>query len=220
MEKTQFVVVGLGRFGSSLAKELVEIGHEVFGIDKNQETVQDMSNILTHVAVADSTDEEALRVLGVRNFDCGVVAIGDDIQSSIMTAILLKDLGIKKVVAKALSELHGRVLEKIGVDKVVYPERDMGKRVANQLVSPNLLDYIELSKEYTIAEIAVPKNLHGESLQELKPRAKFGCSILAINKPAGVIVAPSAKDILAEKDVMVVIGTNEHIEKFQEVIMR
>jgi trk system potassium uptake protein TrkA len=220
MDKTQFVVVGLGRFGSSLAKELVEIGHEVFGIDKNQEIVQDMSNLLTHVAVADCTDEESLRVLGVRNFDCGVVAIGDDIQSSIMTAILLKDLGIKKVVAKALSELHGRVLEKIGVDKVVYPERDMGKRVANQLVSPNLLDYIELSKEYTIAEIVVPRNLHGQSLQELNPRAKYGCSILAINKPAGVIVAPSAKDILAEKDVMVVIGTNEHMDKFQEAIMR
>ena len=220
MKTSQFVIIGLGRFGSSLAKELVELGYEVLGIDKDEEAVEDMSSLLTHAVMAEATDEEVLRSLGVRNFDCGVVAIGDDIQASILTAILLKDLGVKQVVAKAISELHGRVLEKIGVDRVVYPERDMGIRVAHQLVSPNLLDYIELSKEYAIVELAVPRRLNGKTLQELNPRAKFGCSIVAINKPQGIIIAPTAADVLAERDVMVVIGTNKQIEQFEETVTR
>lgn len=220
IKKKQFVIIGLGRFGSSLGQELVELGHEVLGIDKDEEAVQDMSGVLTYAVTADCTDEETLRSLGVRNFDCGVVAIGDDIQSSILTTILLKDLGVKQVVAKAMSELHGRVLEKIGVDRVVYPERDMGIRVAHQLVSPNLLDYIELSKEYTIAELAVPQCLDGKSLHDLNPRARFGCSIVAINKPNGIIIAPTATDVLALRDVMVIIGTNEQIEDFEATVIR
>jgi K+ transport systems, NAD-binding component len=217
----QFVIIGLGRFGSSLGKELVKLGYEVLGIDKNEETVDDMSRELTHVVAADATDEETLRALGVRNFDCGIVAIGDDIQSSILATIQLMDIGVKSVVAKALSELHGRVLEKLGVDRVIYPERDMGIRVAHQLVSPNLLDYIELSKDYTIAELAVPNCLNGKSLQDINTRARYGCSIVAINKPkGGVIIAPAANEVLAEKDVMVVIGTNKQIEQFEEAIVR
>ena len=133
---------------------------------------------------------------------------------------MLKDLGVKQVVAKAMTELHGRVLEKIGVDRVVYPERDMGVRVAHQLVSPNLLDYIELSKEYTIAELTVPKCLNGVSLMDLNPRGRFGCSIVAINKEKGIIIAPEATDILAEKDVMVIIGTNKQIDHFEEAVIR
>ena len=170
----------MGRFGSSLARELTKLGYEVLGIDKDEEAVQEMSQVLTHAVVAECTDEEVLRSLGVRNFDCGVVAIGDDIQASILTAILLKDLGVKQVVAKAMTELHGRVLEKIGVDRVVYPERDMGVRVAHQLVSPNLLDYIELSKEYTIAELTVPKCLNGVSLMDLNPRDASAAALLLL----------------------------------------
>lgn len=220
MKNNQFVIVGLGRFGSSLGRELIKLGYEVLGIDRDEEVVQEMSNVLTYTVSADCTDEETLRSLGVRNFDCGVVAIGDDIQASILTTILLKDLGVKRVVAKAMSELHGRVLEKIGVDRVVYPERDMGIRVAHQLVSPNLLDYIELSKEYTIAELSVPNCLNGKSLHELNLRARFGCSIVAINKPSGIIIAPTATDVVTQKDVMVVIGTNDQIEQFEETIIR
>lgn len=220
MKKKQFVIIGLGRFGSSLGRELVQLGHEVLGIDKDEEAVQDMSSVLTYAVTADCSDEETLRSLGVRNFDCGVVAIGDDIQSSILTTILLKDLGVKQVVAKAMSELHGRVLEKIGVDRVVYPERDMGIRVAHQIVSPKLIDYIELSKEYTIAELAVPQCLDGKSLHDLNPRARFGCSIVAINKPEGIIIAPTATDVLKMSDVMVIIGTNEQIEDFEASVIR
>ncbi|MUG71066.1 MULTISPECIES: potassium channel family protein [Paenibacillus] len=221
MKRSQYAVIGLGRFGSSLAKELIQLGYEVMGIDMDEEAVEEMSEELTHVVVADSTDEDVIRSLGIRNFDCVIVAIGDDIQASILTTILLKDIGVKMVVAKALSELHGKVLHKIGVDRVIFPERDMGIRVAHQLVSPNLLDYIELSKEYTIAELAVPKCLDGLSLKELDTRARYGCSVVAINKKHGdVIIAPTATDTVDEKDVMVIIGTNEQIEHFENALVR
>lgn len=218
MKAKQYAVIGLGRFGSSLATELVRLGFEVLGVDLDEEVVDAMKDELTHTVVADCTDEETLRALGIRNFDCCVVAIGDDIQASIMTAILLKDLGVRTVVAKALTELHGKVLNRIGVDRIIYPERDMGVRVAHQLVSPNLLDYIELSKDYTIAEVSVPKRFDGLTLKELDPRAKYGCSVVAINKKNGVIIAPTATDTLEEQDVMVVIGTNDQIESLEQAI--
>ncbi|MEF3307048.1 potassium channel family protein [Paenibacillus sp. GYB003] len=216
MKMKQFAVIGLGRFGASLARELVNQGLEVLGIDRDEEAVDEMADILTHAIVADSTEEETLRSIGIRNFDCAIVSIGDDIQASIMTAILLKDLGVKTVVAKALTELHGKVLERLGVDRVIYPERDMGIRVAHQLANPNLLDYIELSKDYTIAELSVPGRLNGVSLKELDPRARYGCSVVAINKKNGVIIAPAATDVINERDVMVIIGTNKQIESFEE----
>ncbi|TNJ65047.1 TrkA family potassium uptake protein [Paenibacillus hemerocallicola] len=219
MKMKQFAVIGLGRFGSSLAKELVSQGLEVLGIDRDEETVDEMADVLTHAIVADSTEEETLRSIGIRNFDCAIVAIGDDIQASIMTAILLKDLGVRMVVAKALTELHGKVLERLGVDRVIYPERDMGIRVAHQLVNPNLLDYIELSKEYTIVELSVPGKLNGVTLKELDPRAKYGCSVVAINKKSGVIIAPAATDVINERDVMVIIGTNKQIESFEDELV-
>ncbi|MFE6796753.1 potassium channel family protein [Paenibacillus chitinolyticus] len=216
----QYAVIGLGRFGSSLSQELTQLGHEVLGIDRDEEKVEEMSDKLTHTVVADATDEEVLRSLGVRNFDCAVVAIGDNIQASIMAAILLKELGVKTVVAKALTDQHAKVLEKIGVDRIIFPERDMGVRVAHQLVSPNLLDYIELSKNYTIAELVVSRRISGLTLKELDPRAKYGCSIVAINKTDDVIIAPTAEDVLHEKDVMVVIGTKEQIDTFESRAIR
>lgn len=219
MKPNQFIVIGLGRFGSSLARELVGLGYEVLGIDKDPEAVKDISKSITHAALVDSTEESALRAFGIRNFDCAVVAIGDDIQASIMTAILLKELGVKTVVAKALSITHGKVLERIGVDRIIFPERDMGVRVAHQLVSPNLLDYIELSRDYTIAELSAPAKIAGMTLAELNMRARFGCSMVAINKKTGgMIVAPSAHDVVEETDIMVVIGTNEQVEAFEEMI--
>ncbi|WP_058302352.1 potassium channel family protein [Gorillibacterium timonense] len=219
MRKNQFAVIGLGRFGASLARELYQLGYEVLGIDRDEERVSEMSPYLTHAVVAESIDEEAMRSLGLRNFDCGVVAIGSDVQASIMTAILLKDLGVKTVVAKAVSKIHGKVLHKIGVDRVVFPERDMGIRVAHQLGTPNLLDYIELSSEYTIAELRATVRIAGQTLRQINPRARFGCSVVALfNKSGKVSIAPSADDIVDADDVMVVIGTNDQIERFEEAI--
>ncbi|MBP1153667.1 Trk K+ transport system NAD-binding subunit [Paenibacillus sp. PvR052] len=135
MINKQYVIVGLGRFGFSVGKQLIEHGHEVIGIDIDEELVDEMSGVLTYSAIADCTDEDALRSLGIGDFDCAIVAIGVNIQASILATILLKDLGVKQVIAKALDELHGRVLEKVGADRVIYPERDMGIQLANQLVS-------------------------------------------------------------------------------------
>jgi trk system potassium uptake protein TrkA len=213
--RKQYAVIGLGRFGASLAKELIKLDYEVLGIDKSEQVVEELNDVLTRAVIADSTDEETLKSLGIRNFDCVIVAIGDDIQSSILTSLLLKELEVKTVVAKALSELHGKVLKKLGVDRIVYPERDMGIRVAHQLVSPNLLDYIEISKDYTIAELSVPKRLTGLSLKDLDLRVKYGCSVIAINKKDSVTIAPMGTDILNETDVMVIIGTNRQIEEFE-----
>ncbi|NGM83738.1 TrkA family potassium uptake protein [Paenibacillus sp. 7124] len=216
MKAQQFVVIGLGRFGASLALELMEKGFEVLGIDHNEERVEEMTDKLTHAVMADATDESVMRSLGVRNLDCGIVAIGDNMERSILTAILLKELGVKMVVAKAISILHGRALEKLGVDRVIFPERDMGIRVAHQLVTPHLLDYIELSKDYKIVELTVPSCMDGKSLAEINTRAKYGCSIIALNREGGIIVAPTAHDYLYAGDIMVVIGSNESIDQFEE----
>lgn len=218
MKKQQFAVIGLGRFGSSLALELMDLGYEVMGVDRNEEVVNQMSERLTYTVVADATDEQMLRSLGIRNIDCGIVAIGEDIQVSILTTILLKEMGVRTVVAKAISILHGRALEKLGVDRIIYPERDMGVRVAHQLTTPNLLDYIELSKDYSIVEMTVPEQLNGKNVGEISPRAKFGCSIVALHKPSGCIVAPTAMDQLQKGDIMVIIGSNLNIEQFEAEI--
>ncbi|WP_054958179.1 potassium channel family protein [Paenibacillus dakarensis] len=215
MKSKQFAVIGLGRFGSSLALELMDLGYEVLGIDRDEEVVEDMSELLTHTVVADATDEEVLKSLGIRNFDCGIVAIGDDIQMSILAAILLKELGVDTVVAKAVSVLHGRALQKLGVDRVIFPERDMGIRVAHQLVTPNLLDYIELSKDYRIVEMTVTECMDGKTLSELNTRVRYGISVVALNQRAGVIVAPTAMDVLRAGDIMVVIGSKENIDRFE-----
>ncbi|GIO43469.1 MULTISPECIES: potassium channel family protein [Paenibacillus] len=218
MKQQQFVVIGLGRFGASLALELMDLGYEVLGIDRDEEVVDELSSQLTHAVTADATDEEVLKSLGIRNFDCGVVAIGNDIQMSILSTILLKELGLKTVVSKAISVLHGRALEKLGVDRVIFPERDMGVRVAHQLVSPNLLDYIEISKEYSIVELKAPSCLEGKSLSELNPRARYGCSIVALQRKQGIIIAPTAMDRLEQGDIMVVIGAKKNLEEFEEMI--
>jgi trk system potassium uptake protein len=211
----QYAVIGLGRFGSILARELMQQGHEVLGIDTDETRVSEITDELTYAVASDPTDEVVLKQLGLRNFDCAIVAIGTDIQLSILTAILLKDLGVKTVVVRALSDLHGKVLEKIGVDRIIYPERDMAVRVAHQLTAPNLLDFIELSKDYTIAELSVPKQVAGRSLKNLDTRNKYSCSIIAIHKQAELVIAPTADHVLEENDVIVLIGRIAQIEQFE-----
>jgi len=155
--KKQFAVIGIGRFGSSVAKTLCGLGHEVLAVDRNQDRIQEIADYVTHAVQADATDEEALKSLGIRNFDAVVVSIGDDIQSSIMIALLCKEMGVKFVVGKAQNDLHAKVLYKIGVDKVIFPERDMGMKIAHHLASTNIIDYIELASDYSLVEVtAIP----------------------------------------------------------------
>ncbi|GBF12439.1 TrkA family potassium uptake protein [Tepidibacillus infernus] len=213
---TQFAVIGLGRFGSSLAGTLYEMGYEVLGIDSKEEKVQEMVNRATHVLQVDSTDEVALKTIGIRNFDVVIVAIGEDIQSSILTTLILKDLGVPRIVVKAQNELHGKVLEKIGADKIIYPERDMGIRVVHQLITPNILDYIELAPNYNIVEIAIGPDIVGKTLLELDIRAKFGLNVMAIKSNEQLKIAPQANDQFQEGDILVLVGHIDDIKRFEE----
>ncbi|GGH34880.1 potassium channel family protein [Paenibacillus segetis] len=213
--KKQFAVIGMGRFGLSVAKALSDMGFDVLAIDTDEHRTQAVSNIVTHAVSADSTDEEALRALGIRNFDVVVVAIGQDIQASILTTLILKDLGLPIIIVKAQNELHGKVLHKIGADKVIYPERDMGLRVAHHLTSPNILDYIELSDEYSIVELRVTKGMLGKNLKELDIRAQFGCNVMAIKRGSKMNISPAATDRLTDEDVLVIVGEKNDLTKLE-----
>ena len=206
-----FVVIGMGRFGSSIAKELYKHGNEVMVIDENEELIQDIADDVTHAVVGDAADEAVLRSLGLRNFDVAIIAIGANLEASILVTVLLKEQGIKYILAKAQNELHGTILKKVGADRVILPEKDMAVRVANQLVQSNMLDYIALSTEYSIAEIKVPENWVGKTLKELDIRVHYGINIMAIKSDDGINISPRGEDILGEDDLIVVIGTDKEI---------
>jgi len=215
----EFAVIGLGRFGSSVARTLYELDYDVMAIDISEDRIQAHINEVTHAVQADSTDEIALKSLGIRNIDVVVVAIGQNIQASILTTLILKELGIETIVVKAQNQLHAKVLYKIGATKVVFPERDMGARVAHNLVTPNILDFIELSDEYSIVEIIASDEMVGKSLVDLNIRARFGCNVMALKNENEINVAPSATDVINNEDIMVVIGHNKDLRKFEEFVM-
>lgn len=217
MTKQSFGVIGLGRFGTSVAQKLYDAGQEVMGIDINEERVEESGNLLTHVVIADTTDEEALKSVGIRNIDCVIVAIGNDMQSSILTVLLLKELGVKKVIAKAISKHHGKVLDRVGADLVIFPERDMGDRLARQLLAPNVLNFIELSKEYNIEEIKIPTSMTEKNLRQLDLRAKHNVSVIAIVREGNIIVSPSPEQLFYKDDILVVIGRREDLTSFSNL---
>lgn len=217
MTKQGYAVIGLGRFGTSIAAKLYEAGQEVMGIDINEERVEDAKLMVTHAAVLDTTEEEALKSIGIRNFDYVIVAIGNDMQASILTVLLLKELGVNRVIAKALNKHHGKVLDKVGADWVIYPERDMGERVAHQLLSPNVLNYIELSKEFSIEEILIPPSMTGKSLRDLDLRAKYNVNAIAIVSNENIIISPSPDQIINREDKLVVIGNREDLSEFANI---
>ncbi|AHF08745.1 potassium channel family protein [Dehalobacter restrictus] len=208
----QFVVIGIGRFGKSVATSLYKVGYEVLVIDNSEKEIQDIANQVTQAVQLDARDEESLKRLGIRNFDVAIVGIGDDIQSNILVSVLLKELGVQRVVAKAKDALHGRVLEKIGVDRVIYPERDMGIRVAHNLTSTNdLLEYIELSPDYSIIEVYAPREFVDKTIGKLNLRAKYRVSVIAIKSAEEIIAAPGAEALIKQGDILVVIGSNQAI---------
>lgn len=219
MSSKQYAVIGLGRFGSSVAKALYDLNYDVMAIDMDEERIQENMNNVTHAVQADSTDEIALKSLGIRNFDVVVVAIGQNIQASILTTLIIKEMGIETIVVKAQNQLHAKVLYKIGATKVIFPERDMGVRVAHNLVTPNILDYIELSEEYSIVEILSSDIMADKTLIELNIRARFGCNVMALKNDNYINVSPSAQDKIKTGDVMVVIGHNKDLRKFEEYVM-
>lgn len=220
MNKKQFVVIGLGRFGSSIAKTLYSLGHDVLAIDSDEDIIQDISDSVTHAVQMDAADEGALRGIGIRNFDVAVVTIGENVQSSVMITLTLKEMGVKYIIAKAHNELHSKVLNKVGADRVILPEKDMGVRVAHNLVSTNILDYIELSPDYSIVEIISPEDWHYRSLNDINVRANYGINVMAIKRNKEINITPRADDIIEPGDVIVTIGGNEELNKLEGKISR
>ena len=214
--RKQFAVIGLGRFGKSVALTLTSLGHDVLAIDTSEKAVAELANSVTHSVQADARDESVLKALGIRNFDVAVVAIGNDIQANILITVMLKEMGLKYVVAKAQNSLHGKVLERIGADKIVYPEKDMGTRLAYNLVSSNVMDYIELHPNYSIMEIMAPAAFNNKTLAELELRTKFGINVLAIRKGDNIIVSPEAASRINDKDFLIILGENEAMLKLPQ----
>ena len=196
-----FLVIGLGRFGRAVACELCSLGHEVLALDNSEENVQHIADSVTQAVCGDAQDESVLTSLGVSNFDCCVVAIGTDIEASILVTVMLKELGAKQVVCKALSALHARVLERVGADRVIQPEKEIGQRLAQHLGRTNVIDYIGFSDDFSILEIGV--------------RARYGINVLAIRHGAGGVadVTPGADGRISENDLLVILGTNDKVDK-------
>mgnify|MGYP000845317397 CR=1 FL=1 len=218
-KKKEFAVIGLGRFGSSICRALANEGMEVLAIDTDEDKINEYANIVTHAVVADATDENVLKSLGIRNFDHVIVAIGDDLQASILITLLLKELGVKQVTAKAQNDDHQKVLEEIGADHIVHPERDMGKRIAHYAVSNSILDYIELSDEYSIVEVIASQQMHNQTLIDLDIRAKYGINIVAIKRGDDVVVSPLAEQRIHQGDILIVIGSVANIKKLEKQLM-
>ena len=210
----QIAILGLGRFGRALARTLVEMGHDVMGVDANEAVVEKMAPVLTNCVQADVMDEQTLLSLGVTNFDIVVVGIGNsDMQASIFTTLMLKEMGVEHVVCKVSSNQHARILLKLGADRVVYPERDMGMRFAHSIAQSDVLEFIELSEEYSMMEINAPKYLIGKSLKESDVRSKYNINIVAIKRGKKIMVNPSPDAVLEQGDVLLAIGETKALTK-------
>ena len=215
MKTKQFIVLGLGRFGMSLAKTLCELGQEVLAVDESEELVNEAAPYVTQALQMDATDETALAELGVNNFDAAIVSIGQNTRDSILVCVLLKELGVPYVIAKANDALHAKVLRKIGADRVVFPERDMGARVARSIMTPNVLDLMNLSDDYQIVEIHVPEKWVGNSIIGVNVRRHYGLNILAIHREGRFLMSPAPDLSFEEQDTLLVMGRKNDIERLE-----
>ena len=213
-----YLVIGLGRFGTAVALKLQELGNEVMVIDEHEERVQKLSEQVTYAVVADARDDAVLESLGAGNVDCAIVAIGQDLAASVLITLNLKALGVPQVICKAQDDLQKRALEKLGADRVVIPEREMGMKLAQNLTSTSVLDYVELSSECGLAEILTPKSWAGKTLPEIDVRKKFGVTVAALRKSDGdVTVFVDADYRLKTNDELIVVGRNEDLERVQKL---
>ena len=212
-----YMVIGMGRFGMEVARQLCLLGCEVLAIDTSNDLIQQVSGDVTHAVVADARDKEVLKALGAKDFDCAVISIGGDLANSVLATMNLKELGVPRIVCKAHDDTHRQVLLKLGADQVVIPEQENAGRLARSLSSHNVLDYIELSEDYGIIEVPAPKSWHGKSLKELNVRAKLGVNIIAIKSLGDINVSPSADYAIQSEDVMVVLGDSIALKEVQKL---
>lgn len=215
MEK-QFVVIGAGRFGQSVAIKLAEMGNEVMVVDNREEVIQHIADKVTYAVQADATDENAIKALGIRNFDVAIVTIGSNIQSSILITLMVKELGIKQIIAKAQNPQHAKVLYKIGANRVVFPEKEMGIKIAKSLVTSNVLDLIDLANDYSILEIKMNPEWVGKTLVEINMRRKYSISVIATKREGVLNINVSGDYVLLKDDILIVMGHNKDLEKIEK----
>lgn len=211
--KKGFAVLGLGRFGISVAVNLAKAGAEVLVVDKNEDLVNDMAEVVTYAMAGDVSHEETLRSLGISNLDCVIVAIADNLEASVMATILVKEMGVPYVLAKAKNELHARILEKVGADNVVFPEKEMGARIARNLTTGNFIDLFELSSNVSMVEMAVKPEWQGKSLRELNFRDRFGVNVVALKNGAELYVGPAPDEGLTAGESIIIAGNNSDLKK-------
>ena len=216
-KRKQFLVAGLGRFGASVATTLQSLGCDVLAIDDNENLVQSLSGSLSYVVCGNAADEQTLRNLNAAEVDVAVVAIGA-LESNMMCVLMLKEMGVPVVVVKAINELHGKMAAKIGADKVIYSEMDMGRRVAHNLVASNVVDYLELSQHISVVTLTLPPEFAGMNLIEANLRQRYDVSVVAINRGDKTIVNPPAKTVFAAGDELLVLGTHKAINKLWELL--
>lgn len=212
-----YMVIGMGRFGSEVARRLCQLGCEVLAVDTNSELIQNISPDVTHAVVADGRDKGVLRALGAAEFDCAVVAIGDSLADSVLITLNLKELGVPKVVCKAHDDTHRQVLKKLGADQIVIPEQEQAYRLARSLSSQNVLDYIELSEDYGIIDLPAPDSWAGKTLRELNVRAKLGVNILAVKREQAINVSPAADYAISKGDILVILGDTAALKAVQKL---
>jgi trk system potassium uptake protein TrkA len=226
VKRKQFGVIGLGRFGSAMAMTLTELGHDVVGVDADEARVQHLADVITHALQIEATDEKALRAAGIQDVDVAVVSIGENIESSLLVVMQLRELGVQSIVAKAVTPLHGRILEKLGVSRVIFPEREMAIRIAHSLVMPNVIDYIELSRDFSIVEVPAPDAFVGRTLKQLELRPRLVLTLIAIKRRSdgtGAIVtniAPAADETIQTGDVLALLGSNERLSQLDQLLAR
>lgn len=208
----QIIVIGCGRFGLAAAKTLTKLGHDVMVIDQNTDIIKEVSEYVAHAVQMDAIDEASFRTIGLRNFDVAIVAIGSDVQASIMATLIAKEAGVPLVIAKAANDTHGRVLRKIGADKIIYPERDMGMRVAYGLVTQNILDVIEFSPDYSIIETVALKDWEGKTLKDLNLSRQYEMTVIAVKTGDSTNIVPSAETVINNGDIVVILGSNKNLK--------
>lgn len=216
MAKNQVAVIGLGRFGSGLARSLYNLGHDVLAMDVDEEKVQTMMGQVTYPVNGNGTNEVVLRELGISDYDAAVVAVGSDVVASVLACVLLKTMGVAYVVARASNELHGNTLERIGVDKIIHAESEMGVRLAHNLFNPNLQEYLELAPNFGMSRMRVPEGFVDKSLKELGfsgPRDKYGLAVLAIKRGKDITLNPDNDERLQVGDLIVLAGKDEFLER-------
>jgi trk system potassium uptake protein len=221
MSKRLYAVIGLGRFGSAVVSTLTSLGQEVIGVDEDEDRVREVGELTSNALQIDATDLRALRQAGINDADVAIISIGENIEASLLVVMQVKELGVETIIAKAVTPLHGRILQKLGVSRVVFPEREMAERTARSLVIPNALDYIALSSDFSLVEVTTPPAFVDHTLRSLDLRARHGLMLVAIKRKIDgeeqTLVAPAADEVLRAGDVLALLGRNEQLAKIEHI---